>query len=420
MRPCQRLASLALIIACLWWLDRFSGGIRTTVRDVHQKQRPSPAIATRQRDALSGDLLRSASEAALDVTAVHPHIHYDERPRVIERPHVHVTGDDATPTGLCASAHNQLHAALRSVGSLPSAVKSVAVIPLTGFAASKATLTRPVCPTSRDLLELDADDRDHNVDQRSSHILFKYNYYAARCNRTGGIMWKHLTLPVMTAVTGRVVGLLLELSRWDNARPLRILDWASGCGTGSYVLSSAVLARTGTAPLITGVELMPAAVDYARRSYLNTSSIVFCRADGSKLSWVPDGSFDWIVSFGGLLHLPTRSMCETVTQLFSKLDTSGARTPVIWTGYVDNPATAAALVECTKQVGSAPQRAKSTTCVGAQSNAEEELEVHSNTSAITAAMLHENVFWRGSGMPKVYRRKKPVSIVWKLDARFIN
>lgn len=299
----------------------------------------------------------------------------------------------------------------------------------------------PPCPTQHALLHLDESlDNDTNVDQRASHILFKYNYYVTRCNRTQGIMWKHMTLPVMREVTKRVVTLLCDLLGWRcNARipsspptpyalpidmqppapaEIRLLDWASGCGAGTQMLYETlasqfeVKGRKRTSVSVLGVDIMDAGVAYARANYgaasprtgeMFTPGATFCHADGTKLNWISDGQLDAITSFGGLLHLPSSVMCSTVQQLLRKLKPGGA----MWAGYIDSHSTAESLAACTAShapilcpsEGTLPNSPRQAAC-----------------ATVQTTILRENAWFKGTGMPRVYRRKKPFSIVWHLSS----
>lgn len=75
----------------------------------------------------------------------------------------------------------------------------------------------------------------------------------------------------------------------------RVLD--AGCGTG---YGAALLAET--AAHVTGLDLAPDALDYARAHY-PASNLVFQQGECSKLPFA-DGEFDWVVAFEVIEHLP--------------------------------------------------------------------------------------------------------------------
>jgi SAM-dependent methyltransferase len=325
---------------------------------------------------------------------------------------------------------------------------SAALPPMRG--AMDKRLSERLCPTKASLLYLDpALDNDTNIDQRASHITFKYQYYVTRCNRTNGIMWKHMTLPVMRAVTQRVVMLICELMRWqcegrqgaaapsigdktpaqpasDVGRPrsIRLLDWASGCGAGTVILRDTIYSQFPAQPHsgdalqvptvdVIGIDLMEPAVAFARKHLRNTNAseggqISYCHADGTKLSWMPDGAFDVITSFGGLLHLPSAVMCSTVQQLLGKLRPGG----VMWAGYLDTLAIADALAKCSGVSAKCPGGT-----AGRQwHDATEEMTTQNSPAGplgvVHTTILRENEWFKNIGMPRVYRRKKPYSVVW--------
>jgi hypothetical protein len=132
---------------------------------------------------------------------------------------------------------------------------------------------------------------------------------------------------------------------------------------------------------ILGIELIPSAVRFAQSTVRDTR-IRFCQADGTKLQWITSASADFIASFGGFLHIPSANMCDTVHQITSKLRPGG----VAWGGYIDTWATATSLLSCTLSLSNYP---------------------------IEAVLVDENKLWKGCGIPRVYRRKKPVSIFWQ-------
>lgn len=271
-----------------------------------------------------------------------------------------------------------------------------------------ALLANIECPTAESGVPhlLEKHDSDDNIDQRTSHIEAKYTYYATRCNRTEGIMWKHMTRPVMSEVTRRVVKLIASVSPLlltPSERPLSILDWASGCGVGLLILQEALFNTTRAPSTGLGIELIPQAVQYAAQHFessigdqktslrgASSHQRRYCQADGTKLSWLPPHSFDIIVSFGGLLHLPTAVMCTTIASLVEKLSPGG----IMWTGYVDNVSTAESLLQCDPF-----QNAPCHRCI--------------TPLGVNVTIIRENKWFVRSGMPKVYRKKRPVSIIWQ-------
>jgi SAM-dependent methyltransferase len=78
-------------------------------------------------------------------------------------------------------------------------------------------------------------------------------------------------------------------------RGARVLD--AGCGAG---YGSALLAET--AAQVTGLDLSPDALEYARRHY-QAPRLVFQQGDCARLPFA-DGEFDWVVAFEVIEHLP--------------------------------------------------------------------------------------------------------------------
>ena len=83
-------------------------------------------------------------------------------------------------------------------------------------------------------------------------------------------------------------------TRW--VRGLRVLDVACGEGYGS-----ALLARQ--AAHVTGVDLAPAAIDHARRTYAGVPNLDFVCASCAEIP-LGDASIDAVVSFETLEHIP--------------------------------------------------------------------------------------------------------------------
>ena len=57
----------------------------------------------------------------------------------------------------------------------------------------------------------------------------------------------------------------------------------------------------------------------------------YCHADGSRLSWLPDNTFDAVVSYAALYHIPRELQCETLKQLI-RITRPGGRLIIGWNG----------------------------------------------------------------------------------------
>lgn len=93
-----------------------------------------------------------------------------------------------------------------------------------------------------------------------------------------------------------------------------VLDWGSGCGH-----------KLGWAKMLfdvegMGLELQPAAVAWARR---HGPGGHFCAVDGRDLRWIPDETFDHVISFAAIYHLNAADQCHVGLQLAAKLRVGG-------------------------------------------------------------------------------------------------
>jgi len=92
-----------------------------------------------------------------------------------------------------------------------------------------------------------------------------------------------------------------------------VLDWGSGCG---HKLSWAKMLFDVNG---LGLDVEAGAVDWAR----SHSAGKFCHADGRDLKWIPDGMFDFVISYAALYHLSVDEQCNTGIQLVEKLRIGG-------------------------------------------------------------------------------------------------
>lgn len=115
----------------------------------------------------------------------------------------------------------------------------------------------------------------------------------------------------------------LHIERYDFAatfvRGGRVLDCACGVGYGSARLS-----REG-AQSVTGVDIDPAAISYAKKHYAG-GLVEFACCDGSKFNSAP---FDTIVSFETIEHVPDpHALIDNLTRLLKPGGTLIASVPV--------------------------------------------------------------------------------------------
>jgi len=101
----------------------------------------------------------------------------------------------------------------------------------------------------------------------------------------------------------------------------RVLDCACGVGYGSEILAQA---STGT-QAVTGVDIDPAAIEYAKRNYA-AERIEFHCADGIRFDSAP---FNTIVSFETIEHVPDpEALIDNFTRLLAPGGTLIASVPV--------------------------------------------------------------------------------------------
>lgn len=172
--------------------------------------------------------------------------------------------------------------------------------PFVSVPQRKDTLDSIKCPGANDIaLESDLAER-----------LSKYGHRASdpsnSCQSSKG-MWREPMSDVHKCVLVTIGNLL-------DFRPGHlILDWGSGCGH-KLTWAKALFDADGV-----GVDVEGGAVNWASRH----SSGVFCHADGRKLGWLPDGSFDRVISYAALYHLSPIDQCTTAIQLVQKLRVGG-------------------------------------------------------------------------------------------------
>lgn len=107
---------------------------------------------------------------------------------------------------------------------------------------------------------------------------------------------------------------LISVGHWLRFRPGElVLDWGSGCG---HKLSWAKMLFDVDG---IGVEIQEPAVRWAQRH----SAGKFCHGDGRNLTWLPEETFDHVVSYASIYHLEKDEQCSVGIQLVRKLKIGG-------------------------------------------------------------------------------------------------
>ncbi|CAJ1399833.1 unnamed protein product [Effrenium voratum] len=154
------------------------------------------------------------------------------------------------------------------------------------------------CPTFGDML----------VDQKLGNKIRKYEMRAnqLQCQDSRG-MWHEAMSDVHKCV-------LITVAHWLRFRPKElVLDWGSGCG---HKLSWAKMLFDVDG---LGVEIQEPAARWAQRH----SAGKFCHGDGRNLSWVPEDTFDHVISYASIYHLEREEQCSVGIQLVRKLKVGG-------------------------------------------------------------------------------------------------
>ena len=248
------------------------------------------------------------------------------------------------------------------------------------------SLARIECPPFR--LWASEDD-DRVLDRRRSWVEHKYKLYASRCRERNGVMWKELTRETHDKILARVLQVANISLLGENAveSHTAVLDWGSGCGVSMDFLAQRALRSSKVQFRGIGIDVTPEAVNYSRAVYSNLRDhVLFCHADGTDLSWLPSNSFDLVISFGALLHVPVPRACATVNHIVRVLRPGG----LAWAGYIDNRDTLSKLLQCPVD------------CDG--------------STTVTATTVSEATWFAGDGVPKGNRKRKARSILWRKNA----
>jgi len=222
-----------------------------------------------------------------------------------------------------------------------------------------------ICPNDFQMI---TDNSDTEIDRRTEWVVKKYKWYAERCAKTDGVMWRQLSRATHDRVA-TLIGRYVGLKQGDL-----ILDWACGCGVSMRFLQQTFNVRS------VGVDITLGAIAYAKEHYKD-DGLLFCHADGSVMNWLPTNSVDHVFSFGGLLHLPKSLICKTLNELIRIVRPGG----VVWAGYIDSSETVKLMSSCEFQ------------------------ECH----GVSTLVVSENELFHGYGMPKANARRRPHSLFWK-------
>lgn len=110
---------------------------------------------------------------------------------------------------------------------------------------------------------------------------------------------------------------------FDKEDEVTVFDWGAGCGFMMHYLKELY---PGKKMNMFALDLNPANMQWARdKKYVDYA----VGKEGSNINWIPDGSFDRIISVGAILHLPKNEQKELLQTMVSKLKTNG----MIWIGW---------------------------------------------------------------------------------------
>jgi len=137
--------------------------------------------------------------------------------------------------------------------------------------------------------------------------------YASRgCLSVSGL-WAHAHSTSFQCIV-RVIGEMLDFQPGHF-----ILDWGGGCGH-FLTMYAQFFGGIGF-----GVDITQGAINWAQSHAVGT----FCHHDASNLTWVPSDTFDRVVSYAALYHLPKDVQCTVLMELVRVVRPGGA----IWIGW---------------------------------------------------------------------------------------
>eukprot|EP00758_Cryptobia_borreli_P003804 Tbor_TRINITY_DN3994_c0_g1::TRINITY_DN3994_c0_g1_i2::g.815::m.815 len=157
----------------------------------------------------------------------------------------------------------------------------------------------------------------HLPRKKKTTVSQKYDRRAHNCARNG--IWHRVTIDDHAKIL-EIIGNLIHAKKGQV-----LFDWGSGCGHQLEFMYSKFGARG------LGIDVSTKTVAYAIKNTTNVNR--FCVADGSKLDWIPDNTFDGSYSFGSILHVyNTDIFCSVLNQLVRITKVGG----FIYSGWTDN------------------------------------------------------------------------------------
>ncbi|CAE6913154.1 NMT3 [Symbiodinium natans] len=98
-----------------------------------------------------------------------------------------------------------------------------------------------------------------------------------------------------------------------------VLDWGAGCGH-KLTWAAQLYDLRGV-----GIDIVPENIRWAQEHSVGH----FCQMDGRFLTWIPDDTFDALISYAALMHLESDDQCDTVVTLVEKVRIGGR----LWFGW---------------------------------------------------------------------------------------
>lgn len=113
--------------------------------------------------------------------------------------------------------------------------------------------------------------------------------------------------------------LVVVLERLQLAPGSLVLDWGTGCGH-KLTWAAQLYDIFGV-----GLDLVEGNVKWAREHSMG----LFCQVDGRYVDWLPESTFDAVISYAALCHLHPEDQCAVVRKLVGKVVPGGQ----LWFGW---------------------------------------------------------------------------------------